>query len=405
MSGTCTTPGTGGAFLSGILNFVDCQAQSLGATGYQALASPTSMTSLALTALLTICVAVFGFRMLFGTTPSMGETVLTAVKIGIVLMLATSWSAYRIVAYDVILHGPAELVEDIGQPAGLPGVDGGLILRLQEVDNAITVLTETGTGRLDLAGVPQSAASNLRTPIGDDFALGFARVAFLTGTIGSLAFVRLIAGLMLALAPVFAGLLLFEATRAFFMGWLRMLVASAIGAITVSIVLAVELSIAEPWLSNVLALRAARYATPAAPVELLVMTLAFAVILMGAIFVGFRIAFNPSIARAVLMPARGLRETSTQTLRPQFSADAERLEQSDDLARAYAVAQGIASAQRRETALADAPHDRRNEILTESSSPILSRDKVQQVIVRFGQNHKRTARRVSASAMQRSQRT
>jgi type IV secretion system protein VirB6 len=276
---------------------------------------------------------------------------------------------------------------------------------LQEVDNAITVLTETGTGRLDLAGVPQSAASNLRTPIGDDFALGFARVAFLTGTIGSLAFVRLIAGLMLALAPVFAGLLLFEATRAFFMGWLRMLVASAIGAITVSIVLAVELSIAEPWLSNVLALRAARYATPAAPVELLVMTLAFAVILMGAIFVGVRIAFNPSIARAVLMPARGLREASTQTLRPQFSADADRLEQSDDLSRAYAVAQGVTSAQRRETALADAPHDRRNEILTESSSPILSRDKVQQVIVRFGQNHKRTARRVSASAIQRSQRT
>jgi type IV secretion system protein VirB6 len=405
MSEPCLAPGTGGAFLSGVLNFVDCQAQTLGASGYQALASPISTVSMALTALLTIYVAMFGFRMLFGNSPTMGETVLTVVKIGIVLMLAASWSAYRVVAYDLILHGPAELVEDIGRPAGLPGADGGMTGRLQGADNAIMALVETGTGRLDVAAVPQSIASNVRTPVGDDFALGAARVVYLAGTIGSLAFIRIVAGLMLALAPLFAGLLLFESTRPFFMGWLRMLVASAIGAITVSIVLAVELSIAEPWLSNVLALRAAKYATPAAPVELLVMMLAFAVILIGAIFVGVRIAFNPAIARLALLPARGLTETRDQVLELQFSGKADSPRQSDDMSRAYAVAQGVASAQRRETALTDDAPGRRSDSLAEASNATLSRDKAPQTIVRFGQAQKRTARRVSASATQRSQRT
>jgi type IV secretion system protein VirB6 len=404
MSGPCVAPGTGGAFLSGVLNFVDCQAQSLGASGYQALASPASSVSLALTALLTICVALLGFRMLFGSMPSTGETVVTAIKIGIVLALATSWAAYRVIAYDLVLHAPAELVEAVGRPAGLPGSDGGLVGRLQGLDRGVLALIETGTGRLDVASVAQAGASSVRTPVGDDFALGFARVAYLAGTIGALAFVRLIAGLLLALAPFFAGLLLFEATRAFFMGWLRMLAASALGALTVSIILAVELSIAEPWLSNVLALRAARYATPAAPVELLVMTLAFSALLIGAIFVGVKIAFNTVVARAVLVPARGLAETTAQAFGGQSRADQEKRDQAREMSRAYGVAQGMASAQRREMALSEAMPSRRSVGVAEASNASRARDDVPQAIVRFGQGHKRTAQRVSAASAQRSQR-
>jgi len=57
-------------FVSGVLNFTDCQAQNIGAGGYQALAAPGSTLSIVLTGLLTIFVALYGYRMLFGQTPN-----------------------------------------------------------------------------------------------------------------------------------------------------------------------------------------------------------------------------------------------------------------------------------------------------------------------------------------------
>jgi type IV secretion system protein VirB6 len=83
--------------------------------------------------------------------------------------------------------------------------------------------------------------------------------------IGSFGLLRLAGGLFLALAPLFAGFLLFEATRFLFLGWLRALIAVALGSVGIAIVLGVELAIIEPWLTQVLSLRTARITTLAAP--------------------------------------------------------------------------------------------------------------------------------------------
>src|SRR6185503_9979205 len=124
-------PGAG--FVSGVLDYVDCQAQAIGAGGFQALAAPGSTLSLVLSGLLTLFVALFGYRMLLGDTPGLRDGVFSVVKIGIVLALAFSWPAYRTLIYDVALKGPAELAGEVGRPAGLPGSGGGLVARL---DNA-----------------------------------------------------------------------------------------------------------------------------------------------------------------------------------------------------------------------------------------------------------------------------
>ena len=92
-------------FLRGVMDFVDCQAQSIGAEGYRALASPGSTLSLVLLGFLTLFVALFGYRMLLGHVPAVRDGVLALVKIGIVLALATSWAAYRTLIYDVAFHG------------------------------------------------------------------------------------------------------------------------------------------------------------------------------------------------------------------------------------------------------------------------------------------------------------
>jgi type IV secretion system protein VirB6 len=405
MAGLCHVPATGNAFLSGILQHLDCQAQTIGMSGYQALASPSSNASLILTALLTIFIALYGVRMLMGQTPEFGELLMATFKIGVVLALATSWAAYRVVAYDAVLNGPAEIVESIGAPTGLPGSDGGLVQRLQWVDDAIVSLTVVGAGRFDpvLASEPGATPANAanRTPMTDDFALGFGRVAYLAGTIGSFALVRIIAGVLLALAPLFAGFLLFEGTRGFFMGWLKLLVGSALGAVMVTMLLTVELSLLEPWLADVLSLRAQRYSTPAAPIELFVMTLAFAVVLAGMITASMRLAFTVHIPSSLFHRGRDLADRWRNTSRPSTSVEAGR-EDPALLSRARVVADAVALAQRREGAGDNDERLRRvSAVMTGQGSVSATREGRADSFVPLGQSHRRTARRVSATAMQR----
>lgn len=405
MSEFCTVPATGNVFLSGILHYIDCQAQAIGETGYQALASPGSTISLVLTALLTIFIAIFGIRMLMGHVPDMGEMVAAFLKIGVVLLLATSWAAYRVIAYETVLHGPAELVETIGSPSGLPGAEGGLVGRLQAVDDGVVAFVAAGTGRFDpvLASQDGSPPETLLkyTPIGDDFALGFARVAYLGATIGALALIRLAAGLMLALAPLFAGFLLFDSTRSLFMGWARMLVATALGALAVTVMLGVELGILEPWLANVLALRAAHYATPAAPTELLVITLAFAVALFGMIALGLRLAFGAQAPSWLRERSRGFADGVRRWSGAQPLAEAMRQDQAL-VSRAHIVADAVASVQRREATPEGDRGSRRAPVSVGGGAANAMRDGRSTSFVPLGQSYRRTVRRVSASTTRRS---
>ncbi len=403
----CPVPTTGSAFLSGILAHIDCQAQTLGSSGYQALANPGSSASLILTALLTLFIAFFGIRMVLGHVPDTGEVVRASIKVGIVLLLATSWSAYRTIAYDTVLRGPAELVEAIGTPSALPGAEGGLVARLQAVDDAIMAFIVTGTGRFDLGVAAQSGSPPIpveRAAVSDDFAFGIGRIAYLAGTIGALGLVRLVGGILLALAPLFAGSLLFDATRGLFMGWLRMLVASALAAVAVTLVLAVQLSIIEPWLSDVLARRAAKIATPAAPLELLVLTLSFSVIQWAMVAAAVRVAFVTTSLTWLPKPfstSEGTMNARNREVPVPRNADVDRGQTS----RAYAIAEAVSATQRREVSASGSAASRiPNEILMTRTAG--ERGALQsQTIAPIGQSYRRTARRVSAAATSRSHRT
>lgn len=293
---SCPSLSAGGAFLSTLLQHIDCQGQSIGSAGYQALADPGSPLSMLLTALLTIFIALFGLRMVLGQTPSLREGVLAVVKIGVVLLIATSWPAYQTVVYDVIVKGPAQLSAAVAGPSGLPGANGDLINHLQVSDDAITRLTTLGSGLSDISSAPATGADGRavtieRAPVTDDLAFGSARVLFLSSVVAAFAVVRLGAGVLLALAPLFAGLLLFDIGRGLFIGWARALVFTLLSSVAVTIIVGVELALLEPWLNQVLALRYARVITPEAPLELLVLCLAFALALVGALALILRLSF------------------------------------------------------------------------------------------------------------------
>lgn len=400
----CAPIQSGAGFVSGVIGFVDCQSQTLGESGYQALAAPGSSFSLALTGLLTLFVALFGYRMLLGQVPGVRDGVLAIAKIGIVLALATSWPAYRTLFYDVALHGPAELAAEIGGPSGVPGTTGGLVARLDFADRAMVALAVAGVG-------PAPAATDApRTDVApplfggyDGFALGGARIAYLIGVIGAFAAVRLVAGLLLALAPIFIAFLLFDGTRGLFEGWLRVLVGASLGALGITIVLGIELALIEPWLIDLLQRRAAEIPIPSAPTELLVITSVFGIVLATMLYACMRLALGFNLARlwrtAEARVAPVLRRETRSALVERMGAPAP----AETRSRAAAVVDAVAASQRREAAVVTAA--------AAAGSP--SRAQVTQAMrgesvvatAPLGQSfRRRTGTRVSASAGRRDRR-
>jgi len=361
MIAPCNAPPPTAGFLEGLLSYVDCQAQSIGANGYEALAAPGSTLSLLVTAFLTLFVAFMGYRMLFGQTPSLREGVLALVKIGIVLALATSWGVYRTLVYDVALRAPAEVAATVGQPAGLPGAGSGLVERLGFADRNFVRLAALGQGPIIISAEGQPPVNAAGQPVApasyfDGFAMGGSRILYLTGAIGGLAAMRLAAGFLLALGPFFIAFLLFEGTRGLFVGWLRALAATALGALGIALTLGVELVLIEMKLAELITLREANLSTPGAAIELFVITLIFTLVMLAMVYAAARVALGfrlPDAWRA--LPARlgsTLRERETRLAGiPQQSRAAPAEERS----RAAQVVDAVAASQRREAGPAGAP--------------------------------------------------
>lgn len=360
MSATC--PGiTDDAFLKSVLHFVDCEAQTLGSRGYEALAAPGSSVSIILTGLLTLFIAIVGYRLLLGERLGSRDGVIAFVKIGIVLALATSWAAYRTLVYDVAFHAPAEIVSEVGGAAGMPGAAGGLVDRLEQVDDAIMRLGWLGAGsnlmatrvrNVDGQEIASVEPSSEPVTFFGSSTLGTARLVFLIATIASYASVRLIAGILLALGPLFVGFLLFQGTQSLFAGWIRTLTVATIGAIAVTLLLAAELALLEPWLATLIARREAGLPIGGAATELLVVVFAFSLTMIAALGMAARLTL------ALRLP------TSWRQPIPRFvpavhgfasaSSNTDRLvdRQSQPRSRASAVVEAVTATQQREALLA-----------------------------------------------------
>lgn len=350
---SCATVQSGSHFLGGVLNQIDCQAQTIGAYGFEALAAPNSAIAGLLLAALTLFVALFGLRLMFGEAPSGRDVVGEILKVGIVLTLATSWPAWRTLAYETAFQGSSQVADNVGAASGLPGSRGDLNQRLDNLDAGIISLTAFGTGRLTggIVGSSDLGDSTRGVALADQSGFAWGRVAFLTGTIAPLALVRLAAGILLALAPLMAALLLFAGTRDIFIGWLRAIGACALGAVVLTLFYGAELALLEGWLRRVLAVREANVMTVAAPTELLALALAFTVAIFGALALIVRLVFFASpnwrqwLPVAASLEPRQLRDTPG--LVPQVAGGQH------EPARAQRVADAVEQVMRRESRSGD----------------------------------------------------
>lgn len=308
MIASCPAVPTGPGFLAGILRAMDCLAMGAAEQSFEFLATPGGIASTILVTAITLMIVILGFRLMFGLPTGFGDVTASAIKIGIALTIATSWPAISRVVAGPVINGPAELTRWTGIGSQLPE-------RLGRADEGIGALTSWGTGRNDIQAQRTSSGDYAANQAGtvsltDALAFGGGRTAFLVGTISTLGLLKFLAGVLVGLAPIFAGALLFERTQGLFAGWIRALFGLLIAGAAANILMAVQLSILEPWLAQAIADRQASLATPSAAGELLAMTLAFSLIATGTILVILRtvLSLEVSVPRLVVEIGDKVRE-------------------------------------------------------------------------------------------------
>lgn len=251
VSAACPVAGLADPLVQGLLGSTDCGVRQLVTSGYAALFAPTGAFVPVLTVLMTLVVALIGYRLLLGRTPlNLSEIALTAVKLAAVLALATRWTTYQTLVLGVLFEGPLQLGDVLLHLEGMSKGAPGLAADLQKAFDDLSQFSPAAPA--DPAHRDPFAASNLApnpaagliTQAGfDALIFQISAALLLISSLGPLLVAKIVLGVLLALGPVFLACLLFDATRGLFEGWLRSCVAAALTPLFASLLLALSLSL------------------------------------------------------------------------------------------------------------------------------------------------------------------
>ena len=234
-------------FASRLLSDTDCQAMGLVERGYAALAQPGGTVSTALTGLMVIAVAFFGYRLLLGRGMILGDAVGLAIKLGVVLLLATSWASWQALAYDGLARAPTQIASEMLVSIGLPAP-------ITSLEDTLDNLTQAAVGYRSRAGI---ASPLVGGPAAAAAVLNISAILVTLSTVGILVATRVVLAILLAIAPAMAGFILFDATRGLALGWIGAIVAVAIAPAFALLVAAVEFAVLSPIIARLLAEQAA----------------------------------------------------------------------------------------------------------------------------------------------------
>lgn len=360
MTVTCVMPDGNIGVALRMSQFFDCQARALGENGFQALAGGPLIAGL-LSGLVTIFVALIGYRLILGTTPNLSEGVVRMVRLGFVLALATGWPAFQTLVYRVAVDGPGDLATIVMPAAGLPQED--LAVRVQQAYDTMRLGSGGGT-QGDTAQAAGSAASSsdpgaavATISQGNPFGqtpLPQTASWFAISTVGVTGGLRVAAGFLLAVAPLAIMALLFDATLGLFSGWLRALAGSVLAGLAATIVAAIDLLLVEGELGHV---QGAELGTGVIdPQALTTIVLAGVVVMIVATFMAGRMAGAIRIAApasaASIVPTAGLYGGARYSIAPEAAAPrpavATIIDQRSGGERTRSVADAFAASARRE---------------------------------------------------------
>lgn len=237
----CVPPPVPGLVAS-LLATTDCQASTLVERGYAALTQPGAAAAALVTSLMTIAVALYGYRLLLGRGLALAEVIRLAIRLGVVLLLVASWSTFQAAAYDLFARAPSRIASDLIVAIDAPPPLEGVQTSLNRIEQGnVGWRTRAGIASPFVGGAPTAA-----------MALNTSSFLLTLTTLGLLVVSRVLLALLLAITPIMAGFLLFDATRGLLEGWLRALTAAAVVPLFVLILCAIELAILTPLLDHML---------------------------------------------------------------------------------------------------------------------------------------------------------
>lgn len=241
------TPSATDRFAARLLADTDCQAFGMVERGYAALSQPGGTVSTALTGLMVIAVAFFGYRLLLGRGIALRDALDLTVKIGVVLLVATSWQAWQALAYQGIAQAPTQIAGEMLTGIGSPPP-------LDSLQNTLDALANAAVGYRSRAGI---ASPLVGGPAAAAAVLNLSAIVLTLSTVGLLVAARVVQAILLAIAPAMAGFLLFDATRGMAQGWIAAIIGAALAPLFVLLVAAVEFAILTPMIQRLLAEQAA----------------------------------------------------------------------------------------------------------------------------------------------------
>lgn len=289
MAAFCAPP-QGLGMVRDLLGSVDCNVQFVTESGYHALSAPDSQLAFALTALMTIYVAVFGLRLLLAVAPlRVGDLTVTAIKLGVVLALATSWPTYQHIVLDTLFRGPEQLAASmmtaIQPPDSLLRGNpfDGLQITFDQMQAAASFFTRISSpGASPLTGGTSFAA----------LALNFASYMTLLTSLGLVLTAKIVLGLLLALGPLFVAFLLFDSTRGIFEGWLRAALGFAFLPLFATLALVVQLTFLAPHLLSLSQMISSGQPNLPAATAVLILTLVAAMVSLAGVIGLFIVAIG-----------------------------------------------------------------------------------------------------------------
>jgi len=236
----------GAGVIRGVIATVDCQTRAYAEGAYQALTAGSPVFQAALTGLLTIYVALVGYRMLFAHGGArLSDAPGVALRVGAVLALVTSWATFQTLVFDLADRAPAE----IAALAAAPLQQGASALAADPVNGlqvAYDELTASATAFGKAAGAEAKAYSNPQAAAAE--ALSSAAAVLFLASAGAISAAKLAVGVLTAVGPVFIALFLIPATRGLFAGWLRALAGAALTPLAAWLLMTLLLVVLEPWL-------------------------------------------------------------------------------------------------------------------------------------------------------------
>jgi type IV secretion system protein VirB6 len=245
MSGACPAM-VGEGVVRGVLAAVDCQTRDFSQGGYLALTGQGSPFQTALTALLTIYVALVGYRMLFASGGARISDLLgIALRIGVVLALVTSWATFQTLVFDLAARAPTQLASIVAGPLQAQGSE----FARDPVSGLQAAYDQLGLSALAFGRIAGPVAKAFSSPeAAAAEALSTAAGALFMASVGLIAVATIAVGVLTAIGPVFIALFLIPATRGLFVGWVRALAAAALIPLGAWILNLLMLVMLEPWI-------------------------------------------------------------------------------------------------------------------------------------------------------------